>query len=1115
VLRLSFANRPEALADGLAADIGAFLVAEPLALVDVAVPHRLAGDWLRMSLSRRGVVAGLRTSSLRRLLGDRLSASAPSTERLAGRILAALCDETWLRRGDALAPLRAWLGAGDGSKKSGGEASRPSPSPDGVMKGDRERRRAQLAMRLAAAFELDGLVRPELLAAWARGARIANQTPAARWQARVFARVVEELGPTLELQLADAAVSLGAAPLWLFQPSELPRPLAAALHRIGDVRAFVWNPCREFWEDVAGDEIRAESETDRALAVWGRATRRTVTAFSSLANFDFVERWVEPQGQTLLVRLQRQLLDRAAGEPGPTDDSLAVWGAPSPRRLLERAAADIASSLAADPELSANQAAILIADGAWTQQQPLVAGALDAAGLPWAAVDVPLSAQSRVPEVLLALLALPGSRLTRAEVLAVVAHPLVRANVPDLGADEIAAVVERVGVFHGADRRDLAATYIERDLVSWDQGMRRLALGAVVAPGAAATDERRPMWIGDDAYLPEPPGERGAAMALLCRSLVRDARWLGAAQASLGEWLRRVRLLATTYLVIDSDDDRRALERCLDALDALHEVADGAGERPLGWPTVHTWCKAALERLRGQRGQPLAGGVVVAPLGAARGLPFELIYLLGLDEGGFPSAPGADPLDVLDGDRGPLEPRDRDRAAFLETLLAARRRLVLGFVDRVAATGESRAPSPVVGEMCDWARASAPEFSVSSLPAARHHDALVTGAVAAAAAERDAAELGELLRGRLETRTLGDPAAVVAALQPAAAVRVAGALGLTPPWTALETREPRQRIPLRVLRRFLECPLQGSALFLLDLDDDDGDDASLLVDERFEVERGRHTAFLREVLTRAAAERLDEPSLLRAYDAAALVAELAGALPTGALGGAVRRRDLATLRAWRTLLPADRLRAVRFGGSVEGVARGGAVELRQSPLVADGAFALVGRTEPLIVEPGGRRTSATLVLGRHWGAQLARDGLRAAVDQATLSLGDAESAAHGATIIGDGAASPHVVDLGVRSSNEARAWLGAVASDLSSGVHEYLLPFDAVFLWWRRRRQASLVDEIIALRDDPRGRWPSAYGPVRRPERYEPPVEAEARALAERRLGLILPALVAADERSR
>jgi exodeoxyribonuclease V gamma subunit len=244
-----------------------------------------------------------------------------------------------------------------------------------------------------------------------------------------------------------------------------------------------------------------------------------------------------------------------------------------------------------------------------------------------------------------------------------------------------------------------------------------------------------------------------------------------------------------------------------------------------------------------------------------------------------------------------------------------------------------------------------------------------------------------------------------------------------------------------------------------------------------------------------------------AYDWAAALAVQHGTLPTGLFGGSARREHLHTLAGWHkaaqlvlaqhsssTLLP------VRFGPTLEHLPAAEAHEPIVMPIeLADGRRVRVelrGRTEPLVREAPG---SLILAVREPRDANKRRlNDLRGFLDHAALcAAGLAAGAGHQAwTATPDGDA-PRAVRYGALSSDEARAWLSTLCADLMSGVHEYLMPCEAVFSH-EKAPGTSIADHVETLREGFR-EYSSQRGPVRHVDRFDPLPDAQAQAIYERR----------------
>lgn len=146
-------------------------------------------------------------------------------------------------------------------------------------------------------------------------------------------------------------------------------------------------------------------------------------------------------------------------------------------------------------------------------------------------------------------------------------------------------------------------------------------------------------------------------------------------------------------------DDLRALEAVLRVLDELQEV-----ERADGAALTREEVVGALERLTVRPASAGEGRVAVLDLARARTRRFDVVFVLGLEEGSLPRRGRTSPF--LDDDRrralgGRLErpdPVERDRYLFYTACTRPRQRLVLV---REAATDEGvpREPSPFWDEV--------------------------------------------------------------------------------------------------------------------------------------------------------------------------------------------------------------------------------------------------------------------------------------------------------------------------------------------------------------------------------------------------------------------------------
>ncbi|WFF40030.1 exodeoxyribonuclease V subunit gamma [Salinicola endophyticus] len=161
--------------------------------------------------------------------------------------------------------------AGDFSTDTGAEPASDSAGAPGSAAEQAERKRWQLAVRLADLFDQYLNYRPDWLAAWEQGETAPTDLPAdQRWQPALWRALLEDADPAerefhrarLHGRFVRAARALDACPpglpprLFVFGISALPAQLLEALHALSgviDVFLMITNPCRHYWGDIVSD----------------------------------------------------------------------------------------------------------------------------------------------------------------------------------------------------------------------------------------------------------------------------------------------------------------------------------------------------------------------------------------------------------------------------------------------------------------------------------------------------------------------------------------------------------------------------------------------------------------------------------------------------------------------------------------------------------------------------------------------------------------------------------------------------------------------------------------------------------------------------------------------
>jgi exodeoxyribonuclease V gamma subunit len=1095
VIRFCCTNRLEALLDALADTVGGARSSlfDP---VTVIVPNPLIESFVKQGLARRlGIAVNVQARFLRSFLHDVARASRPGVElvdrdRLEGELLG-LFHEPGLLLGAPLAAVRDYLeGSGDGL----------------------DRKRVQLAASVAALFDEYAFTRPEMLADWRADRSSADLDPSLQSWQRALWRALHGPGgvftargaltlPELFALTPERDLRVGNAHLFgISYVARLYGSIFAKLGAVADLCVYSLSPSHL---------DRLDEPEGAALDAWARPGRENAAMLLELAAGDADARFVEPPGASALATLQRRILERQTADTAgvPEDQSVAIWPAVDPRRELETVAAAIWAAVRTDSTLAFSDFAVVVPAAAAASYLPLAAEVFEAASaLPCTVLDLPRAGERRIQDAALALIELPLGSLSRPELLRAAMHPAVARRFPDVDPEDWLALCEDLEIVRGADRAALPASYLERDRISWDQGLRRLALGAFLS----GTDDA--VALNGEPLLPAPvtpAGEPAArALGILARELIAYADAAQRAPAPFEEHAALLRRVLTATILPETPEEEAALGDLFAAIERAQAAAPGT--RPIRFRIAAELIKKRLAD--GPRlGRP-PEGVTVASFVPMRALPFHSIFVVGLDEKVFPAPAGWSPLDLRAGARraGDVTPREQDQHMFLETLLAARHRLVLSYVARDPVTGDPRAPSPVVEELRE--ALGRPADDQVAAPAARHADDEAVAVIPAAARERRAAALGRSLRrasgGIPQLPPLADLRASLSAITWAT---IAPDLGWVSPPAGSPSARLRRSLTLTDLRRFLECPLQASARVLLPMRDD-GDaaleaEAAVREHEALDESRIETVPFLRELASDLLLDGDDEPAIDEVYDRAAEMKRMDGTLADGLFGRAARERHVSLLRCWRAGLReaagslAERARVIWLGAAPEHV---------RNPLIRPaltlGDLTLGGRTELMATATDGTRLTISLIGSPNPKVDCPeRDYLGAFFTHLALTvLDDQARATRALTIRPKDDASPRIDErrFGPIAPAQAREYLASLAGELIESVHAYFLPCEGVFYWKRHREKGEDVgvrSSVLLLRDDGWTKFASDWGPVPAPRDYAVPDAAQAEAMVARR----------------
>jgi exodeoxyribonuclease V gamma subunit len=706
MLTIHHGNRLEALADALAAIVREPL-ASPFAGEIVVVQSRGVARWLSLRLADTNeVCANVRFpfptafawSLYRAVFGDLPEQSPYAPEVLTWRILRLLPA---LEDTPAFASVRNYVG---------GDALR----------------RLELAQRLAPLYDEYLVYRPDWVCAWEHG-------DAPHWQGELWRRLVEEAGSlhraALHARLLDALAKgklpAGALPrrVSVFgAPALAPAliDLFGALGQRTEVHLFVQNPCREFWGDISDEAsiarkaLAGKAEADylesgnRLLASLGKQGR---DFFDLLAAVDAdgiqqTDCFVEPRGESLLESIQSEILElreRHADAPrtpvAASDRSVQVHSCYSAMREVEVLHDQLLALFDADRNLLPSDVVVMAPD--IETYAPYIQAVFGTAQphIPFNVSDRSAEVASTLAATFLALLALAGSRYEASRVLAILDEPAVRRRF-GLGEGDVESVqrwVRESQIRWGidADHRasfDLPATYEH----TWRFGLDRLLLGYAQAghgerlfAGALAYDEVEG-GLGDVLGRFTSFIEAAIALDRRFREPRPVARWREAFNRVLADFFDPSRERA---------EELEAIRSAVAAIDGESRLA--GFEDPVSLALV---LRVLRSRLEAPGRAFLSGGVTFCAMVPMRSLPFEVVCMIGMDDGAFPRVRRRDGFDLMTKDfrKGDRSRRDDDRYLFLESLVSARRCLYVSYTGRHVREDTVKPPSVLVSELLEY-----------------------------------------------------------------------------------------------------------------------------------------------------------------------------------------------------------------------------------------------------------------------------------------------------------------------------------------------------------------------------------------------------------------------------
>ena len=525
----------------------------------------------------------------------------------------------------------------------------------------------------------------------------------------------------------------------------------AALSAHCQVLMAVPNPCRYHWADIIeGRELLRAAGRRHAprqgrdlsalpmhdmhahghplLAAWGRQSRdfvRQLDAFDDVQTaskrFDVprVDLFDEGNGTHLLGQVQaaiRELLPLSEHPktPIPADDRSIVFhvahGAQREVEILHDQLLQLFAQAPSQRPLNPRDVVVMVPDIDTFAPSIRAVFGQHARGhgrhIPWGIADQKSRGHQPILVALEWLLQAPQQRFGASEVRDLLDVPSVarRYGVTAEDLPTLVAWIDGAGVRWGlnAAHRHSLGLAASGDQNSWSFGLRRMLLGY-----ATGSLERADGFAGVEPY-PEITGLSAGMAGALANLLQSLTLWWAECTAPRppAQWAERLRALTARFFEATDDNDRAVLESIDAALSSwlqACELAGFEGDVDLN-VTREAWLSAVDDPAPGGRFR--AGGVTFCTLLPMRAIPFEVVCLLGMNDGDYPRRSARSDFDLMalpgqarPGDRSR---RDDDRQLMLDALLSARRVLYISWAGRSQRDNQEQPPSVLVSQLRDY-----------------------------------------------------------------------------------------------------------------------------------------------------------------------------------------------------------------------------------------------------------------------------------------------------------------------------------------------------------------------------------------------------------------------------
>jgi exodeoxyribonuclease V gamma subunit len=580
---------------------------------------------------------------------------------------------------------------------------------------------------------------------WEKPENVTSQT-SEKWQARLWQKLFKDKGIDHWLSLQDQFVqTLKQANSKDYLPQRVSFFSLSALSpgyirllgemgKVMEINLFIINPCPEsFWGDIESEKSISKKPSEEQtyfdsgnalLASMGRQGRDFIDQLQNLDECHFEESNYEQNPSSLLTQIQQDIFNLAPAQHttnfNKSDSSIQFHACHTAMREVEVLHDQLLDCLQNDPELAPSDIIVMTPD--IEKYAPYIDAVFSAKQdnsplknipkLPFSIADQnPAHAQPTV-EAFLKVLDLMDKRFDAESVFELLDYVSIQDKF-DLKVDEVLfcrEIARATNIRWGIS----AETRKHNKLPNTDEHTWRYAFDRLLLGYALAGDD---LFIADNSMplnglpiLPFSDIEGNQAQVISRLIQFTDALFklekFNETERSLDDWLDTFNQFIRSLFADESQN--RLLFNALDNLRQQAKLADfiktddSQESITLPFSIVCKIIKQSLNEISGAENF-MGYGITFCALVPMRSVPFKVVALLGMNDGEYPRQDRSMSFDLVaqaprKGDRSR---RNEDRYLFLESLLAAREKLIISYIGQSVKDNTAVPPSTLVSELLD------------------------------------------------------------------------------------------------------------------------------------------------------------------------------------------------------------------------------------------------------------------------------------------------------------------------------------------------------------------------------------------------------------------------------